>query len=62
MDVPLAKKFNGKKFMCDGVVYESDNQAEKVMEDYVEDGFEVQKSVEDGKFLVFSRRVASAGG
>jgi len=62
MDVPLAKKFNGKKFMWDCVVYESDAQAEKVMQDYAKDGFEVQKSVEDGKFLVFSRRVASAGG
>ena len=60
MDIPLAKKVNGKKFMWDGAVYESDEQAQKVMEDYAKDGFEVQKFVEDGQFLVYSRRVAQA--
>jgi hypothetical protein len=60
MDIPLAKKVSGKKFMWDGAVYESDEQAQKVMEDYAKDGFEVQKFVEDGQFLVYSRRVAQA--
>ena len=43
MDVPLARKVNGKKFMWDGVLYESDDQAQQVMEGYAKDGFEVQK-------------------
>jgi hypothetical protein len=60
MEVPLARKVNGKKFMWDGAVYDSDDQAEHVMEDYVKDGFEVQKFVEDGQFLVYSRRIATA--
>ena len=60
MDIPLAKKVNGKKFMWDGAVYESDEQAQKVMEDYAKEGFEVQKVVEEGQFLVYSRRVAGA--
>jgi hypothetical protein len=60
MDVPLARKVNGKKFMWDGVVYESDEQASQVMEDYAKDGFEVEKVVEGGQFLVYNRRVASA--
>jgi hypothetical protein len=60
MDVPLARKVNGKKFMWDGVVYDSDEQAQQVMEDYIKDGFEVQKFVEDGQFLVYSRRIATA--
>jgi len=60
MDIPLARKVNGKKFMWDGVVYDSDAQATKVMEDYAKDGFEVQKFVEDGRFLVYSRRLAEA--
>ena len=60
MTIPLARKVNGKKFMWDGVVYDSDEQAQQVMEDYAKDGFEVQKFVEEGQFLVYSRRVATA--
>jgi len=60
MDIPLARKVNGKKFMWDGVVYESDEQAQQVMEDYAKDGFEVAKVVEGGQFLVYNRRVAEA--
>ena len=48
MDIPLARKVNGKKFMWDGVVYDSDESAQQVMEDYAKDGFEVEKFVEDG--------------
>ena len=59
MSIPLARKVNGKKFMWDGAVYESEAQAQQVMEDYAKDGFEVEKFVEDGKFLVYSRRVAT---
>jgi len=60
MSIPLAKKINGKKFMWDGAVYESEAQAQQVMEDYAKDGFEVQKFVEEGQYLVYSRRVAAA--
>ena len=60
MSIPLAKKVNGKKFMWDGVVYDSDESAQQVMEDYAKDGFEVQKFEQDGQFLVYSRRVATA--
>jgi hypothetical protein len=59
MDIPLARKVNGKKFMWDGVVYDSDASAQQVMEDYATDGFEVAKFVEDGQFMVYSRRVAT---
>jgi hypothetical protein len=59
MDIPLARKVNGKKFMWDGAVYDSDESAQQVMEDYAKDGFEVEKFVEDGQFLVYSRRVAA---
>jgi hypothetical protein len=60
MDTPLAKKVNGKKFMWDGVVYDSDESAQQVMEGYAKEGFEVEKVVEGGQFLVYSRRVATA--
>jgi len=59
MDIPLARTVNGKKFMWDGVVYDSEASAQQVMEDYAKDGFEVGKFVEDGQFLVYSRRVAT---
>jgi len=59
MDIPLAKKVNGKKFMWDGVVYDSDDRAQQVMEGYAKDGFEVQKFVDEGQFLVYSRRVVT---
>ena len=35
------------------------SQAQQVMEGYAKDGFEVEKFVEDGQFLVYSRRVAT---
>jgi hypothetical protein len=57
MTIPLARKVNGKKFMWDGAVYESEAQAQQMMEDYAKNGFEVEKFVEDGQFLVYSRRV-----
>ena len=60
MDIPLARKVNGKKFMWDGLVYDSDESAQQVMEGYAKDGFEVEKFVENGQFLVYSRRVATA--
>ncbi|MGB8991668.1 MAG: hypothetical protein WCD80_06400 [Desulfobaccales bacterium] len=60
MDIPLAKKVNGKKFMWDGVIYDSDASAQQIMEDYAKNGFEVEKFVEDAQFLVYSRRVATA--
>jgi hypothetical protein len=59
MDIPLARKVNGKKFMWDGVVYDSDESARQVMEGYAKDGFEVERFVEDDQFLVYSRRVAT---
>ena len=60
MDIPLARKVNGKKFVWDGVVYDSDASAQQIMEDYAKNGFEVEKIVEEGQFLVYSRRVATA--
>jgi hypothetical protein len=50
---------DGKKFMWDGVVYDSDDQAQQIMEGYAKDGFEVQKFVNEDQFLVYSRRVAT---
>jgi hypothetical protein len=59
MTIPLAKKVDGKKFMWDGGTYDSPEAAQKVMEDYGTDGFEVQMFEEGGQFLVYSRRLAT---
>jgi hypothetical protein len=45
------------KFMQDGKVYSSKEDAEKAMESYRNAGFEVRLLEEGGGFLVFSRRV-----
>ena len=57
MSVLRSEKFEGMKFMLDGQAYDSQADAEKVMEDYRIAGFDVRILEEDGKFLVFSRRV-----
>ena len=57
MSVLRSEKFEGMKFMLDGQAYDSQADAEKVMEDYRNAGFDVRILEENGKFLVFSRRV-----
>jgi hypothetical protein len=59
MTIPLARKVNGKKFMWDGGTYDTEELAQQVMHTYEKDGFETSMFVEDGRFLVYSRRVAT---
>ena len=59
MTIPFVRKVNGKKFLWDGVTFDGDAQAQHVMEDYAKEGFEVEKFVEDGHYLVYSRRAAT---
>ncbi len=60
MPVNLARKINGKKFMWDGMVYQSGDQAESTVEEYRKDGFSAEMITEDESFLVYTRRVSSA--
>jgi len=60
MDMPLARKVDGKKYMWDGATYESQEQAAEAMQAYEKDGFEVKLFVEEDQYLVYSRRVAAA--
>lgn len=48
---------NGKKFMWDGVVYPSQEEAQGVVEKYKKDNFEVEFVEEENQFLVYTRRV-----
>lgn len=56
----LAKKFEGRKFMWDGAVHETEDQARQTMEAYRKEGFEVQLDRDADQYLVYSRRVAAA--
>ena len=57
MPILRSEKFEGMKFMQDGRVYDSKAAAEKSMEGYRNDNFDVRLLEEGGKFLVFSRRI-----
>jgi hypothetical protein len=48
---------NGKKFMWDGVVYPTQEEAQGVMEKYKTDNFEVEFVKEENQFLLYTRRV-----
>jgi len=56
----LTQKFDGKKFLWDGVNYESRDEAQKALEAYKDKGFDVELvESDDGQFMVYSRRVAA---
>ncbi len=51
--------FDGKKFMWDGKVYDTQDQAQEVKNTYEKSAFEARLADEDGKYLVYSRRVSA---
>lgn len=57
MTPSLALFADGKKFMWDGRVYETREEAARVAEGYQQEGFEVRTIEQDGRFLVYTRRV-----
>jgi hypothetical protein len=59
MELPMpdiAKLIDGKKFMWDGEVYESEKEAQEVKQKYADDNFEVELVEEENKYLLYSRR------
>ena len=58
MGIPLAMKFEGKKYLWDGMTYQGLDQAREAMETYAKDGFEVQLVSEDNQHVVYTRRLA----
>ena len=52
-----ARAFDGKKFMWDGLTYGTREEAEKRCEALRAEGFEVRLAEQDGKHLVYTRRV-----
>ena len=51
--------FDGKKFMWDCEEYADKKAAKEAQKKYTADGFEVQSCSEDGKILLYTRRVVT---
>jgi hypothetical protein len=51
-----ARLFDGKKFLWDGVEYESEEEARRAGETYTEKGFDVEVWLAEGKAFVYTRR------
>ena len=56
----LARLFDGRKFMWDGKVYESDTDSQGQEQHYRSLGFEVRSLAEAGKYYLFTRRVVTS--
>jgi len=55
----LAKKIDGKKFMWDKGYYSTEEEAREKMARYEKDGFEAECVQENGKYLVYTRRLVT---
>ena len=55
----LAKKIDGKKFMWDKGRYSTDQEAHEKIAQYEKDGFEAECMEENGKYLVYTRRLVT---
>jgi len=53
------EKMDGKKFMWDKGNYATEAEAKEKMAVYEKDGFETRLVEEEGKFLVYSRRIVT---
>jgi hypothetical protein len=51
--------FDGKKFMWDSKEYSTKKEAKEAKKQYLENGFDVQSLGEDGKVLLYTRRVVA---
>ena len=54
-----SKIINGKKVMWDGVKYETENETKELKKKYEDDNFEVELVEEEGKYLLYTRRVVT---
>lgn len=55
----VSKIINGKKVMWDGIVYESEKEAQEVKQTYENDNFEVEMVEEEEKCLLYTRKVVT---
>jgi hypothetical protein len=57
MSPNLAVISDGKKFMWDGHLYATTEEASRLEKSYQNDNFETRMVAQEGKFLVYTRRV-----
>ena len=57
MSPNLSLVHDGKKFLWDGNSYATQEEAASAQAAYLKDNFEVHKVEEEGKFLIYTRRV-----
>lgn len=57
MSPDLSLIHDGKKYMWDGRVYATREEMSAAEEDYQKNNFEVWVTEEEGKFLIYTRRV-----
>ena len=55
----ISEVIDGKKFMWDNEVYESEKQAQEVKKKYEDDKFEVELIQEENQYFLYSRRVVT---
>jgi hypothetical protein len=55
----VARIIDDKKFMWDGIEYEDEAKAKAAEKEYQSNNFETRILIEDGKILLFSRRVVT---
>ncbi len=58
MSPNLAMISEGKKFMWDGQLYDTKEEASREAQSYQGEGFQIQIVEDGGKFLVYTRRTA----
>ncbi|MBM4354693.1 MAG: hypothetical protein FJ109_13050 [Deltaproteobacteria bacterium] len=58
-DVPVMEMFDGRKFMWDGVEYDTSEQAEQVAAGYKAERFDTRIVAVGAKFAIYSRRQIS---
>ena len=54
-----SKIINGRKVMWDGVEYATEKEAQDVKKTYEDDKFEAELVEEEGKYLLYTRRVVT---
>jgi hypothetical protein len=55
----ISKKFDGKKFMWDGKIYETEDVARNAENTYKKNGFETRRILEGDRFSIYTRRVVT---
>lgn len=61
MSPNLATVSDGKKFMWDGQLYTTQDEAARAERTYQKDNFESRLVEQDGKFFVYTRRTVKEG-